>query len=161
MAGAGGAATAQTVDLASTYYKLGLTGLETVFFRDLRGISQGVEVQQKLVNDATEKPQITTVVGKASMIQISLGYTVLAADTALWTWLTAMLAGKRTEAMKTGTITLCKQSDNSALKTWNLDQVFLTSFMLDSMGGDSWGGHLTASLTLHCATAVQTATGAA
>jgi phage tail-like protein len=130
------------------YFELKLTGLETLKFTNVSGLTHTVNVSGGPVGSTTGAAQDGRVVGPPDPVRLTMQY-VVQTTMDLWTWLDQTITSRADPtAKKTGTLELMPMGGpQTPLKTWNLDSVYLTSVSLDSMGASA-SAYLTASISL-------------
>jgi len=129
------------------YWDISLTGLETMKFTEVSGLSHSVEVTSQPVGTTTGPPADARVVSTPKPMTLTMSHVVLTTMD-LWTWLDeTILTRAGAASKKSGTLTIKELGTGMLVKSWRLDDVYLTGVSLDTMGS---GGsmYLTASLTV-------------
>lgn len=129
------------------YFNLDLTGLESLKFTNISGLTHQVLVSGGLVS-ANGTPADMRAVTTPEPVRLTMTHVVLTTMD-LWTWLSETITAKAgPDSKKSGTLSIMPIGGaQTPLKTWNLDDVYLDSLQLDSMGA---GGQsfLTATLSV-------------
>jgi len=141
-------ATAAATDdvILAGYFDLKLTGLETLMFTNISGLTHQLSVVGGAVGSATGAPGDGRTVTTPEPVRLTMQHVVLTTMD-LWTWLTSTIECLAdTTAKKSGTLSIMPMGGaQTPLKTWNLDDVYLTSLSLETMGASA-SAYLTASL---------------
>ena len=130
------------------YFDLKLTGLDALKFTDVSGLTHAVTVVGAPVGSNTGAANDSRTVSPPEPITLTMTHVVLQTMD-LWNWLKAtMTARADATTKKTGTLSLMPMgAPHVALKTWNLDDVYLTGVSLDTMGAGA-AAYLTASISI-------------
>jgi hypothetical protein len=129
------------------YFDLSLTGLESLKFTDISGLTHSVTVNSQAVGSQTGAGADARTVGPPAPITLQMQHVVLTTMD-LWRWLDETITARAgTSAKKAGTLMIKALGDGMIQATWNLDDVYLTGVTLDAVGADS-PPYLTASVTL-------------
>jgi phage tail-like protein len=145
MAAPAGAATDDLVPAG--YFELDLTGVQ-LKFTDVSGLNHSIQITGAPVGSNTGGANDSRTVSPPEPMQITMKHVVLQTMD-LWTWLDATLTARAdATTKKTGTLSLMPMgAPHVALKTWNLDDVYLTKVELDNMGAAA-AAYLTATITI-------------
>lgn len=130
------------------YFDLKLTGLESLKFTNISGLTHTVSVTGGAEGSQTGAPADGRTVATPQPITLTMEHVVLSTMD-LWTWLQTTITSRAgTTAKKAGTLSIMPMGGpQTPLKTWNLDEVYLTSLTLNTMGASA-SAYLTASLSV-------------
>jgi hypothetical protein len=134
------ATTAGALDevIAGGYFDLALSGMDTVKFSDVSGLTHSVNItSQMLSSEKAGALQDARVVGSPQPVELTCKYVVLK-SVELWTWLDTLIQeGASDKTAKEGSLFIKSIAANEIVATWKLSQVFLTTLALGDMGASS------------------------
>lgn len=141
-------ATASSDDVVlAGYFDINLTGLESLKFTNISGLNHSVPIIAGA--GMTEAgPADDRTVATPQPITLTMSHVVLTTMD-LWTWVQSTITSRAdTTAKKSGTLSIMPMGGaQTPLKTWNLDDVYLNSIHLDSMGAGA-SSYLTATISV-------------
>jgi hypothetical protein len=140
------AAAPDEVVLAS-YYDLSLTGLESLKFTNVQGLQHSVQINSQAVATTTGANADARTVGRPETIQLSMDHVVLT-STDVWKWMDDTISSRAgATSKKAGTLSLKELGTGALVKTWRLDDVYLSGISLGDIGSGS-SQYLTATVTV-------------
>jgi hypothetical protein len=130
------------------YFDLKLSGLDTLKFTNVSGLNHAVGIAGGAVGSATGAAADGRTVTPPQPMNITMSY-VVQTTMDIWTWLTQTITANADPTVKkTGTLSIMPMGGaQTPLKTWNLDDVYLTGISLDTMGAGG-SAYLTANIQL-------------
>lgn len=130
------------------YFDLKLTGLDTLKFTNISGLTHAVNIVGGALGSTTGQAGDGRTVAPPQPLNITMSY-VVQTTMDIWTWLTQTITAKADPTVKkTGTLSIMPMGGpQTPLKTWNLDDVYLTGISLDTMGAGG-NAYLTAQINL-------------
>jgi T4-like virus tail tube protein gp19 len=129
------------------YFELDLTGLQ-LKFTNVSGLTHSVNIAGSPVGSNTGAANDARTVSPPEPLRLTMQHVVLQTMD-LWNWLKATMDARAdATTKKTGTLSLMPMGvPHVALKTWNLDDVYLNSISLDNMGAAA-SAYLTATIEI-------------
>jgi phage tail-like protein len=130
------------------YFEVKLTGLDTIKFTNVSGLSHNVNISSAPVGSTTGAAADSRTISPPQPITLTMSHVVIT-DLMVFTWLKTTIDTKADpQTKKDGTLSIMPMGGTATpLKTWNLDNVYITSLGLDAMGAGA-SSHLTATISL-------------
>jgi phage tail-like protein len=142
-----GGATLDDAVLAG-YFEVKLSGLETIKFTDVSGLSHNLDISSSPVGSTTGAAADARTVAPPRPMTLSMKHVVLT-TMEIFQWLDQTILCKAAPTVKkNGTLSIMPMGGVATpLKTWNMDDVYITGLNLESMGAGA-SSHLVASVEM-------------